>query len=62
MRSSGSTLASGVPPAAMNCAICRAISQFTGPWLTNSLARSPKIGMPSKGFPPNGPGSLTGAW
>src|SRR4051794_14153036 len=60
MRTSGSTLFSGLPSVASITAICRATSQLTGPWSLNSLARSPKIGSCSKGFP-DGPGELMNA-
>src|SRR5438309_3701023 len=56
MRTSGSMLSSGRPSVASSTAIWRATSQLTGPWLLNSLARSPKMGSCSKGLP-DGPDS-----
>src|SRR5947209_16249739 len=56
MRTRGSTFISGCPSVASRRAIWRATSQLTGPCWLNSLARSPKIGSCSNGFP-DGPSS-----
>jgi nucleoside-diphosphate-sugar epimerase len=56
-RSTGSTLASGLPPVAPSCANWRAASQFSGPCPASARARSPNSGNPPKGSSGRLPGA-----